>query len=304
MILVTGASGLIGYHLCKRLIKEGNEVVGLIHNRINPSLHLLLDCKNFNIIRGDIRRRKTFANIFSKYDIETVFHTAAQLPYTANKDLFGVNIKGTINALDFAYENKVEEFIYASSMGVYSDPPSYLPVDENHHIIPSTEYGVTKLTGELLCRIYSESIKMTILRYAGIYGSSSEKNRAVNNFIRCALENKPLEIDGDGLQSSDFVYVDDIIQGTCLAREKTGTYNIGSGQDTTLKELAELIIELTNSKSEIVFNGKKISRPFRFFLDISKAKRDLNYSPCSLIEGLKSYIKQWESINGNYLSIS
>ena len=217
------------------------------------------------------------------------------MPYTLDNDLVGVNIHGTLYLLNTACENDVEEFIYASSMGVYSAPPSYLPVDEVHPVKPSTEYGTTKLAGEMSCETYAELMRVTILRYAGVYGTSSEKSRAVNNFIRRALSNQPLVVNGDGSQSSDFVYVDDVVEGTLMAWKKQalGVYNIGSGQDVTLKELASLIIEITNSKSKIISNKVEVDRPFRFFLDIEKAKGDLGYSPHSLRDGISCYIKEW-----------
>jgi len=297
VILVTGATGLVGSRLCKRLVSEGYEVVGLTHNRGNIVIESLLECGNFNVVQGDVRKQSDVWGIFNEYKIKTVFHTAAQLPYTPDKDLVGVNVAGTYNLLKLSHVYGVGEFIYASSMGVYSDPPNYLSIDEIHPTQPSTEYGKTKYTGELLCNRYKDSMMITILRFAGVYGLSSEKNRAVNNFIRNALNNEPLTVDGDGSQSSDFVYVDDIIKGIYLAWQNhtPEIYNIGSGRDITIKELAKMIIKLTGSKSEIVFNGEQIERPFRFYLDIAKAKEDFGYLPCSLKDGLSLYIKEWQN---------
>ncbi len=298
MILVTGSTGLIGSHLCKKLVSEGYEVVGLVHHRINSLSNALLQFGNFEMCVGDIRHGGRIDKIITDYGVKTIFHTAAQLPYSSGKDLVGVNVGGVLNLLNSGYSNKVEEFIFASSMGVYSDPPDYLPVDEVHPTRPTSMYGLTKLTGELQCGVYAEAMRVTILRYAGVYGISSEKNRAVNNFIRCALSNRPLIVDGDGSQSSDFVYVDDIVQGTYRAWKKQveGIYNIGSGLDIKIRGLASLIVSLTNSKSELMFNGKHVGRPFRFYLDITKAKKELGYSPHRLIDGLIEYIK--EGFNG------
>jgi len=292
-ILVTGATGLIGHHLCKRLVSEGYQVIGLVHNRFNPLTNALFKSGNFKTYTGDIREASVPYVAIRRNKIKTVFHTAAHVPYTPNKDLVGVNVRGTLNLLNAAYLNDVEEFIYASSMSVYSSPPSYLPVDEVHPTQPSTVYGMTKLASELSCSACVDSMKVTILRYAGVYGVGSEKNRVVNKFIQCALNNQPIAIDGDGNQSSDFVYVDDVVQGIYLAWKKqvSGVYNIGSGQETTIKELAELIIELTNSKSEIVLNRNEVDRPFRFFLGIKKAKIDLGYLPHLLSEGLSLYLE-------------
>ncbi len=301
-LLVTGATGLVGSHLCTKLVSEGYRVMGLVHERPNPTIESLLKHNNFKTFTVDIRNTKAVGEIFQNDKIKTVFHTASHVPYTPcmDKDLRGVNVLGTFNLLKAAHRGQITDFIYTSSASVYSDPPSYLPVDELHPTEPSSLYGMSKLTGELACGPYAESMKVTILRYAGVYGTNSEKHRAINNFIRCAINNQPLTVDSDGEQSSDFVYVDDVIQGTYLAwakqdswaKQNPRVYNIGSGQETTLKELAKLIIELTNSKSEIVTNGNKVDRPFRFFLDIAAAKRDLGYSPHLLRDGLLSYIRE------------
>ena len=290
-ILVTGASGLVGYHLCKRLVTEGYQVIGLVHNRVNPFTKTLLKSSNFKTYTGDIRKASVPYVAISRNKIKTVFHTAAQLPYTPDKDLVGVNIRGTLNLLNAAYLNDVEEFIYTSSMSVYSSPPSYVPVDEMHYTQPLNIYGMTKLAGELTCSSY-DSMKVIILRLAGVYGVSSEENRVINSFIHCALNNQPLIVDGDGMQSSDFVAVDDVVQGVLLAWQKgvVGTYNISSGQETSLMELAKCIVGLTSSKSEIIATDKVIDRPFRFFLDITKAKKEFGYNPISLVDGLRSYL--------------
>ncbi|KKN79334.1 hypothetical protein LCGC14_0341160 [marine sediment metagenome] len=299
-IFITGASGLIGSHLCRKLVLQDYDVVGLVHHRINPALDFLLERENFNICVGDIRNEPFIERVIEHYGVKTVFHVAALLPYTTNNDLFGVNVGGTLSLLRVIRETNVKHFIYASTMGVYSDPPNYLPVDEVHPARPTTMYGVSKLASEVLCGYYRKSMAVVVLRYAGVYGMSSEKNRVVNKFIRCALSNQPLIVDGDGSHGSDFTYVEDIVQGTIGAwnREISDVYNIGSGQDSSLKELAELIIELTNSKSEILFNGCKSTRPFRFYLDIAKAKRELGYRPHLLKDGLTLYIQQWEIANG------
>lgn len=292
-ILVTGASGLVGSHLCKRLVSEGYQVIGLVHNRVNPLTNALLKSGNFKTCTGDIKMASVPYVVIKRNKIKTVFHTAAQLPYTPDNDFVGVNIRGTLNLLNAAYLNDVEEFIYASSMSVYSSPPSYLPVDETHPTQPSSVYGMTKLAGELSCSS-CDSMRIIILRFAGVYGISSEKNRVINRFIHCALKKQPLTVLGDGTQSSDFVSVDDVAQGAFAAWRKgvAGTYNIGSGQETSLMELAKCIIGLTSSNSEIKVTGSVIERSFRFALDISKAKREFGYNPIPLVDGLRVYLEK------------
>lgn len=291
-ILVTGASGLIGYHLCKRLVSEGNQVVGLVHKRINPLTNSLLKSSRFKSRVGDIRDDYAIKNILKDNKIKTVFHMAAHLPYSPERDYTGVNILGISNLLNSARINGVEDFLFASSISVYSTPPDYLPVDEVHPIRPLDVYGASKLAGELFCNCYSKFMRITILRYAGVYGVGGTA-RAVFKFFHSALDNEPLSIFGNGKQSSEYVYVDDVVEGTYLAWKKgqSGIYNIGSGQETAIIDLARQIVNLTNSKSKIVLAQKETDRPFRFVSDISKARRDLGYNPMSLSQGLSVYLE-------------
>ena len=291
-ILVTGATGLVGSHLCKKLVSEGYPVVGLVRKRDNSFIEQLADNPNFTPCLGDIRDTFRVEQIFQNYDIDTVLHMAAHLPITPFNDIAGVNVKGTINLLKSAYRNNVKGIVFASSVSVYSAPPKYLPVDELHTTNAPTVYGLSKIAGEWICNMYSDKMRVASLRYAGIFGTNSERNRVVNLFIRCALNNQPIILDGDGTHSSEFVYIDDVIQGTYLAwqNKASGVFNIGSGEETTIKELAQHIVELTNSKSEVVCNGKGNDRPFRFYLDITKARNELGYSPLSLREGLEKYL--------------
>ncbi len=292
---MTGASGFIGSHLCRKLVKQGQEVVGLSHSGKTERLGSLMANDNFVLVVGDVRDKERVDEIVAYYKPKTIFHLAALVSYMQEKDFLGINIKGTKNLLASAYANGVEEFIYASSMGVYSVPPEVLPVPETHSTKPDTEYGTSKVVGELTCKAMSKSMKVVIVRYAGAYGIGMEPNRVIPRFIRAALKDEPLEVLGNGNQSSDFCYVDDIVSGTILAWQKgkcDESYNIGSGQETRLIDLAQLVVKLTNSKSRIKIGGNKIDRPFRFYLDISKARKELGYEPRKLADGLKNTLRR------------
>lgn len=238
-------------------------------------------------------------NIIKSNHVKVVFHLAAQLPDDSDIDnplsYFDTNARGTLNILDAAYLGGVDKFIYASSMSVYSEPPEYLPVDESHPVQPSTIYSVAKLAGELCCHPYSKAMSIVVLRYAGAYGQGERKSNAIPTFINQVLNNRPITIHGDGSQTSDFVYIDDVVQCTLLAWEndKPGVYNIGSGQEISVRELTKRIVKITNSKSEAVLTDRDTERPFRFFLDITKSQKVLGYSPRSLDEGLRTYLKEF-----------
>lgn len=290
-ILITGATGFIGSHISKELVKRGYLVFGL---SLVDENH-----KEIYLLKGDIRDLNTLYNVIKENKIKTVLHLAALIPHKESLHnpflCFDVNARGTLNLLNAAYLNGVDKFIYTSTMSVYSEPPRYLPVDENHPTQPSTIYGASKLEGELYCNIYSSAMNMVVLRYGGVYGKGQQESNATivaMRFIKQALNNEPITIYGDGNQSSDFLYIEDMLQGTFLALEKniTGVYNIGGGEEISIIDLAKRIINLTNSRSKIVFINKNTNRPFRFVLDIKKAQKILGYSPSSLNNNLSKYI--------------
>ena len=290
-ILVTGASGLVGYHLCEKLVSEGQQIVGTVHNTVNPALSAL-NASQLKLVKCDIRNYDDVQVVIRDNHIRTVFHTASHLPYTVNPDYPGVIVQGTANLLAASYVNDVDAFIYSSSMSVYSTPPDALPVSETHPTESLPEYGRTKLQGETMCLGMDKSMRIVILRFAGIYGKYSEKNRVINQFIRCAMNNRQLRVDDIGQHSSDFVYVKDAVSGAYLAWQKqaSGVFNIGSGQETKLVNLADTVVDVVGSKSKVLLTGSRTDRPFRFYLDVTKAQDELGYSPLSLRDGLNSYL--------------
>ena len=298
-ILVTGATGFIGSHLCQELIQRGHHVFALSRSGRTGNIESLLPHKEFHLEIGDIQDTDLMRNIIKDNRIKTIFHLAAQLPNDSdiNNPLLGfdTNARGTLSVLNAAYLD-VDKFIYSSTMSVYAEPPQYLPVDESHPVQPSTIYSVAKLAGELCCNLYSRAMDIVVLRYSGAYGRGERESNAIPTFINQALNNRPITIHGAGTLTSDFVYIDDVVQGTLLAWEnnKPGVYNIGSGQEISVTELAKRIINITNSKSEAVLTDKDTERPFRFFLDITKAQKVLGYSPRSLDEGLHTYLKEFK----------
>lgn len=292
MILVTGVSGLVGKHLTQKLLSKEHSVIGLTNNK-DKCPNEFLKNENFKLVEADIRNRELIDKIFKSNDIKTIFHTVAHMPYSPNPDFVGVNVKGTNNLLWSANNNRVEHFIYCSSISVYNKPPIRYPVDEKHPTNPMDTYGRTKLCAELMCNQYKLNMRITILRFAGIYGLGMENNRVIPKFIRQAKNNEPLTLDGDGTHTRDFVYVKDVVEGIYLAWQKkaTGIFNLGSGQPTSMIELATLIKQFTNSKSEIVLSGN-MGQSFNYVLDIGKAKKAFGFKPRPFKEGLYEYIKE------------
>ena len=283
--LITGASGLIGSRLCRTLAEEGSNVVGLIHSH-PVAIHSNLRTDTCDLIDYD-----SVNAIVSLYKPDTVFHFAAHLPSTPNPDFIRVNVLGTSNLLDTCYRNGVKNFIYASSMSVYSAPPEYLPVDEKHPTRPDDVYGKTKLIGELLCECYSRVMRTMIVRFSSVFGAG-DNSRVAYHFMKVAVSGQPILVDGDGSQSSDFIYVDDAVRGAILALEKGKSgevYNIGSGKETSVFELAYHINRLVNPAPGVLLSRKPATRPFRFVADIRKAREKLGYEPSGLEDGLREY---------------
>ena len=277
-VLITGANGFIGSHLCEALNKKGYDVA--------------------HLGKADIRDFKEILKIFKKQKPYGVFHLAALLPPGENNAFFDVNVKGTFNLLEACRLCDVKRFIYSSSMSVYGDA-KYLPVDEKHPNNTSDFYGLSKLLGEELVKLYIKQYDLNaiILRYSGVYGPG-KKQGAVANFIKNAKLDKPLTITHN--ISWDIIYIKDVVEANIMAFEKADKLrfeiiNIGSGKEINIKDLAEKIIQITGSKSKIrILASHGSLAPRHFYFNINKAKRLLKFKPQSYDTSLKANIAKIE----------
>lgn len=295
-VLVTGAAGFIGSHLCELLLDKGYKVIGL-DLKEGKRAERLKKNKNFQIIKGDIRNFEEVFKLFKKYKPKGIFHTAALIPQKITVDsplqFFEVNVKGTFNLLEACRLLSIKKFVYSSSMSVYGKEIKHLPVNEKQQANPADFYGLTKFGGEELCNFYAKKYNLdtVILRYSGVWGQGRE-NGAVADFIKNAFSNKPLEILSD--TSWDIVYVKDVAVANVRAFEraddlKSKIINIGSGKEINIKELAKKIIYIIGSKSKIKLS--KTLPHFRFYLDISRAKKLLGLRSISFDKALVRYLK-------------
>lgn len=303
-ILVTGAGGFIGSHLCESLLKKNYKVFGLIHNSKEKIRHLEKN-PNFKLINEDITNFNGMFRVFKRIKPCAVFHAAAFIPEKENANwnkIFKTNVMGTLNILEAAKLNKVKIMIYSSSMSVYGKNIKYLPVDENHPLNPANFYGLSKWQAEKLCEFYAEKCDMNIiiLRYSGVYGSR-RNDGSIANFIRDALQNKPLKILDN--VNWDIVYVNDIVGANIRAYEratelKFEIINIGSGKKINLKKLADKIVKISGSRSKIKF-GKFFSRlpSFNFYYNIVKAKKLLKFTPMESDTALNKFINYFKSVS-------
>ena len=303
-ILVTGGSGFLGSHLCEFLLNKGNEVICLDNNFTGSkdNINHLMDNKNFEFIRHDV------IDAF-KAEVDQVYNLAcpaSPIHYQYNPiKTIKTSVLGMLNMLGLAKRVNAR-VLQASTSEIYGDPKEH-PQKESYFGNVNTVgirscYDEGKRVAESLCFAYKlqHNADVCVARIFNTYGSKMALNdgRVVSNFIVQALQNKPITIYGDGFQTRSFCYVSDLIEGLYKLMNKDnfmGPVNLGNPDEFTIKELAEMIIELTNSKSEIVYKNLPSDDPVKRKPDISLAKKELNWEPeVKLREGLKLTIPYFE----------
>lgn len=303
--IVTGGAGFIGSHLCDQLLSRGSVICldnfdpyydpEVKRNNIEP----FMDNPDFELVEGNILDKQLLYELFE--DADYVFHNAAQAGVRISVDnpskSHSANATGTLNILEAAVKAGVKKVINASSSSVYGKV-SYLPFDENHPNLPVSPYGASKLIAEHYCRVFNElhDLDTISLRYFTVFGPRMRPDLAINIFTKKALNNETIEIFGDGSKTRDFTFIDNIVDANISAMKNgIGEYNIGGGERISIRELAEKIVSITGSESEIIYSESMKGDAEHTWSDVSKASGDLGYSPkIGLEEGLKRYV-QWYS---------
>lgn len=304
-ILVTGGAGFIGSHLCETLLKKGNEVI-CVDNFFTGSksnILSLLDSKYFEVIRHDI----TFPLYVECDEIFNLACPASPIHYQRDPvQTTKTSVHGAINMLGLAKRLKVKIF-QASTSEVYGDPEIH-PQKEEHwgNVNPigiRSCYDEGKRCAETLFFDYhrQHSLNIKVARIFNTYGPqmAMKDGRVVSNFIVQALKNEPITIYGAGTQTRSFCYVDDLVDGIISLTESpdniTGPVNLGNPTEFTIKELAEKIIDITGSNSNLVYKALPFDDPKRRKPDISMAKEKLKWEPeTDLDSGLKKTISYFE----------
>jgi len=298
-VLVTGGNGAVGSHLVKKLLEQSAKVVVLDDFSQSSQKNLKLN-KNLKIIKGNITNEKILKKTFSrKYDY--VFHLAArfanELSVKDPMEDLKVNTQGTLQVLLHSSKQNLKRFIYTSSSSLYGVQDATL-FKETLYPNPSTPYAASKLSAEHYCNVIGKltGLKYTIVRLSNSYGPFDPPGKFRNvipNFFDAAMHNKDIVITGTGNETRDFTFVDDTVNGILLAARQKSTenqlFNLGTGKETKILNIAKIILELTKSKSNIVFEPRRKFDPIqRRKMDISKAKDLLGYSPTVEIKnGLK-----------------
>jgi len=309
--LVTGAAGFIGSHLCRRLLKDGFSVIGI--DSFADFYPKWIKEKNIQDITRDSRFELISSDLEST-DIENilrqvdfVFHLSAQPGVRASwGQNFSVYIKNNIQVtqklLETAKTVPPKKIIYASSSSVYGFCQE-LPMTEKSPLHPLSPYGVTKLAAEQLCFLYFKNygIPVVSLRYFTVYGPGQRPDMAFHRFFKAVAEEKEITVFGDGKQTRDFTFIDDIIDANVAAlhKGKPGeTYNIGGGHQEILENIFPVIEDICCKKVKIVKVEKQKGDVLHTYACIEKANQHLDYSPkTSLSEGLK---EEWKWIQKLY----
>jgi len=304
-ILVTGGAGFIGSSLVDRLIREGHDVV-VLDNFFAGTIRNLeehLSNTSLRLVKGDIRDQRAVKKAVR--EATTVFHLAAlvDVPLSVKNPVLAndVNVGGTLSVLEASLAENVDRFIYISSCAVYGEA-RYLPINEEHPTTPLSPYGVSKLAAENYCRNYHEihGLKTCCLRLFNVYGPRQHANSysgVISRFIRKIQRGESPVVYGDGKQTRDFIYLEDVIDACVLAIEGVridgGTFNVGTGKPTTIRELADIITELSGKTSlKPIYKKPRKGDVENSYANINVARKSLNFKPkTELKNGLKSLIK-------------
>ncbi len=305
-LMVTGAAGFIGSHLCHRLLKDGNTVVGLDNfdafydRKIKESnVQELESFDNFKFVEGDIRDAACVDSI-CKDDVDVIVHLAAKAgvrPSIADPVGYAdCNINGTVVVLESAKKNNIKKFIFASSSSIYGNNKK-VPFSETDNVdFPISPYAATKKAGELLCYTYSHlyDIDMTCLRFFTVYGPKQRPDLAIHKFCKLIMADNPIPFFGDGSMMRDFTYIDDIIDGVVKSIDKCNgyeIYNLGEERPMRLDKLVEEIEKVLGKKAILDRKPVPPGDVKQTYADISKAKKQLGYNPdTEIAAGLKKFV--------------
>lgn len=294
-ILVTGGAGFIGSHIVDRYINEGNEVI-IIDDLSTGKKENINPQARFHHI--DIRDKGMEA-IFEKERPEIVNHHAAQMDVRRSTENpafdADVNIIGTINLLENSVKYGVKRFIFASSGGAIYGEQKDFPAGEEHQQFPLSPYGVSKLAGEKYIHYYSKNfgLRYIALRYSNVYGPRQNPEGeagVVAIFIGRLLKGKEPVINGDGEQTRDYVYVDDVVEANISATrsETEGSFNIGTGIETSVNKILSNLIDITKVDIKGIHGPPKKGEQRISVLDCSKAIKSLGWKPkVTLEDGLR-----------------
>ena len=297
-VLVTGGAGFIGSHLVDRLVLEGHEAI-VVDNLATGKRRNINRAARF--YKMDIQSWR-LERVFRNERPNVVMHLAAQMDVRKSVEdpMFDaqVNVLGTLNVLQHAVKHGVRKVVFSSSGGaIYGEQETY-PAPETHVTRPLSPYGLSKLCGEQYLSYFQRvsGLQAVSLRYANVYGPRQDPEGeagVVAIFIQKMLNNEQAVINGNGRQTRDFVFVDDVVEANLamMGQETQGTYNVGTGVETSINDLFRILVQHTGSNCKEVHGPSKKGEQPRSVIDNTKLRHEVSWEPkADLSEGLKKTV--------------
>jgi UDP-glucose 4-epimerase len=303
--LVTGGAGFIGSNIARTLLRSGHKVVivddlsaGREHNVPKGATFYHLDVRDNGLEK-----------VFKDHAIEFVAHQAARGDVRGSLlrpgEYVDVNIRGGVNVLECCRKNGVRGIAFASSGGCVYGEPNYVPTDENHPMQPRDPYGATKACFEIYLQTYFQlyGLGYTIFRYPNVYGPYQDpygEAGVISIFTKAMLDGKPITINGDGRQTRDFVFVDDVVRANLMAIERNAnaTYNVGTGIGTDINTIFETLRSILKYPDSARHDSPKTGEVSRSVLNSHRIQSDWGWQPLTdLRDGLEqtvAYIREHE----------
>ncbi len=305
-VLVTGAAGFIGSHLAKTLLKRGDTVVGVDNfndyyspARKRANVAQLIPWDRFSIVEADIRDRQLMLNLFSERQFDAVAHLAAMagVRYAVQRpELYAeVNVSGTVNMLDGARLNSVENFVFASTSSAYGNTDRVPFVEDDPSNQPLQPYAATKKAGELLGHSYHHlfGLNFTALRFFTVFGPNGRPDMMAYKVLDNIFTGREVPLYNEGQMYRDWTYVEDTVSGVIAAIDRPLGYeiiNLGRGETTLLADFIKLLEELTGRKANLVPAPMPAADVRSTRADISKARQMLVYQPSVTVrEGVSRF---------------
>jgi nucleoside-diphosphate-sugar epimerase len=294
-VLVTGANGFIGSHLVHELLRRKVEVVALVRREISTDFPgvkwLVADLGEIDSLRQQLRKIPP---------CDQVFHFGArmfdQLHEKKPSSYFPANINATVLLLEQAASWSACSFVYASSLGIIGKPAD-IPITEQHKLNPATSYHLSKSMAEIACEFANRKglLPVASLRITSPYGPGMDSATVISKFVSLAQQNKPLELFGTGQRTQNFVHVQDVVDASLAAadRSASGLFNIGGQRDISMRELAETVIRVVPGCRSVIQHVDRDDpqEHFRWNVALDKAQGELGYEPRYDIEsGLRAML--------------
>jgi UDP-glucose 4-epimerase len=302
-VLVTGGAGFIGSHLVDRLVLEGHEAV-VVDNLVTGKRRNINRAARF--YKVDIQNWR-LERVFRNERPNVVMHLAAQMDVRKSVEdpMYDaqVNVLGTLNVLQQAVQHGVRKVVFSSSGGaIYGEQETY-PAPETHVTKPLSPYGLSKLCGEQYLSYYQRvsGLQVVSLRYANVYGPRQDPEGeagVVAIFIQKMLNNEQAVINGNGRQTRDFVFVEDVVEANLamMGQESQGTYNVGTGVETSINDLFRILVQHTGSACKEIHGPAKKGEQARSVIDNTKLRHEMSWEPkADLSEGLKKTVEYFRS---------